>query len=160
MKRKLLIAMLALIGITGVATTLALRSKQSASTVPQVQINPAGEAPAFNEPPMSPAVSPASFAAINASSAATASTSASGTGAILVAPPATDIEASKELFALLNQGTIQEATFTIQPMPQERKIVITVKGPIEDNFGNVQNWLDANGYSNIPKKNIQYVESQ
>lgn len=158
MKLKIIIIVLLIAGIVISYNILVAGSTgKSSSPSESLDINPADVPPALTEPAFTkPALT--SFSAISTPGAPTQVLNAS-TGAILVAPPSTDIQASQELFALLALGTIKEATFMIQPLPQDRKIVITVRPPIDTNMDNVQAWLLSHGYSHIPMKNFKYFEN-
>lgn len=85
-------------------------------------------------------------------------TAVATSGGIAAAPMPTDPVAYKELVSLLARNTTYGDTFTIQPMPDQNRVVISVDAPLSDNIQYAQGWLQRNGYGQIPAQNITYQE--
>ena len=80
------------------------------------------------------------------------------TGAILVAPSSEDVVAYTQLIALLSSDAVYETNFSIQPVPKEKEILISVNAPIDLYKTHAISWLMNHGYGLVPEKYLFFVE--
>lgn len=131
---------------------LVLNPAPTSKTPVALPINAAGQAPAFNEPPINVTVTPTPpFAKGGAATTPQ-------TGAIIVPTAVFDKAAYDELYKLLGSAKITTDAFTIQPNLQTRLIVITINPPADINIQKAFDWLRKNGYGDIPPKNLRFIE--
>lgn len=67
-------------------------------------------------------------------------------------------EATRELYALLDHDPVQETVFAMTPNQRTRTVTFAVDAPLTENLPVVEAWLDANGFSHVPEKNLLYIE--
>lgn len=65
--------------------------------------------------------------------------------------------ARKELLSLLLRGKIITPSFTVEPLPDNSKIVVTISGDLTKGKQDFQNWLRDNNYTHIDPTQFSYV---
>lgn len=81
------------------------------------------------------------------------------TGAIITKPPVTELEAYAQLYALLAKGEINQTSFKIKPIPKRRVVYIYIQEPAKENALLAEQWLEENGYGDIPEGKVIYFKA-